>query len=519
MRTNLLALLTRKRLPAQHLALSFVVLVCLAILGLDIWQTMTARAQRLQEGEVNVSNLTRAIAQHAEDTIAEADTVIAGIVERVEWDGLEALNRERLERWMRSRVEAHVQLHGLFVYDAQGTWLATSYDTVPVHVNNSDREYFIYHRDHPDATVRIGAVVKSRTTGDLVIPVTRRMNHPDGRFAGVVLATIRVDYFNTFYRELGIGSDGALLLALKDGTVLVRRPFDEAVIGTSEAKGRIFNEFLPKSDSGTAMLVSIVDQVERLYGYRQLHRYPLVIEAGLSKQVVLASWQQGVYRSALVVLVVMIIMGLFGLLLIRQIQHGLDAEKALQKAHDALEKMALHDGLTGLANRRQLEVMLPAEIGRAYRNASSLALIMIDIDHFKRYNDLYGHPAGDECIKAVSEAVKDTVRRAGDLAVRYGGEEILILLPGTDEVGAYTVAEKILTTVRGLAIEHKGNQAGIVTISAGVHACLPRREHVTPQRMIKAADEALYIAKASGRNKVHSHFLNKIRSLLFSSVA
>ncbi|KTC42112.1 hypothetical protein AO269_26685 [Pseudomonas putida] len=159
--------------------------------------------------------------------------------------------------------------------------------------------------------------------------------------------------------------------------------------------------------------------------------------------------------------------------------------------------------MTGLANRRQLDAALPDEIGRARRNARPLGVIMLDIDHFKRFNDLYGHPAGDECIKAVGQAVLSCVGRSGDLVVRYGGEEILVLLPESDETGAWQVAEKVLLAVRALAIAHAGSDLGIVTISAGVHVWRNNDPDAGAQNLVEAADQALYRAKTSGRNRVY----------------
>jgi diguanylate cyclase len=336
----------------------------------------------------------------------------------------------------------------------------------------------------------------------MVIPVSRRINRPDGSFGGVALATLKVEYFNLFYGDFDIDQRGSIFLALREGTILVRRPFDEAVIGNSLAKGRIFSELLPVSPVGTGMVVSIVDGVERMSAYRQLSKYPLVVMAAMSKEAVLATWYKDMSRSVIAGIILIGVAG-FGIALIRQIRIDLEAERALRESHHALEKMAMEDSLTGLANRRQFDMALKAEISRARRTQLPLGLIMIDIDHFKRYNDLYGHPAGDECIKAVAEAVLNCTRRAVDLAVRYGGEEITVLLPGTDDTGTHLVAENMLNAVRNLAIRHEGNENGIVTISAGVYSCIPRGKGATSQHMIKVADEALYAAKAAGRNRIH----------------
>lgn len=166
-----------------------------------------------------------------------------------------------------------------------------------------------------------------------------------------------------------------------------------------------------------------------------------------------------------------------------------------------LEKLALEDGLTGLANRRRFEHALKSEFKRAQRASKPLALVMIDADYFKRYNDLYGHPAGDACLRTIGAMAQDCYRRPGDLAAPYGGEEIAVLLPDTDLAGAVAIAEKIRSRVLKLAMEHHGNPAGVITVSAGVHAMVPQAGQ-GPLVLLHTADKALYAAKSGGRNRV-----------------
>lgn len=163
--------------------------------------------------------------------------------------------------------------------------------------------------------------------------------------------------------------------------------------------------------------------------------------------------------------------------------------------------MALTDSLTGLGNRRRLDTALVEAIRLAAREGTALSLIMLDVDYFKRYNDSYGHAAGDDCLGAVGAAIQRAVKRPGDLAVRYGGEEFTVLLPNTDGVGAAQVAEEILQAIRSLGIEHNAHPLGRVTASAGITTGRPGLEDVTPGTLIKAADALLYVAKQQGRNR------------------
>ncbi len=177
----------------------------------------------------------------------------------------------------------------------------------------------------------------------------------------------------------------------------------------------------------------------------------------------------------------------------------------LEEVSAQLALLVREDHLTGLANRRHFDDALERETARARRSRLPLALIMIDVDHFKRYNDTYGHPAGDHCLRAVAQALCKVLRRQGDLAARYGGEEFVILLPDTPEEGAFEVARHANEAVRALAICHSGSKTGILTISAGVAMAEPDQHPVSianPLELVQAADQALYAAKSSGRDQV-----------------
>ncbi len=178
------------------------------------------------------------------------------------------------------------------------------------------------------------------------------------------------------------------------------------------------------------------------------------------------------------------------------------AEAALQAANGHLAVLAHSDHLTGLANRRQFALQLQREASRAHREAAPMAIVMIDIDRFKLFNDHYGHPAGDRCLRAVAQAVAGAVQRPGDLAARYGGEELVVLLPATPLAGARVIAERIAEAVRARAIPHAGGIGGIVTVSIGVAAGVPGSA-ADAELLLAEADCALYGAKAAGRARVH----------------
>ncbi len=179
--------------------------------------------------------------------------------------------------------------------------------------------------------------------------------------------------------------------------------------------------------------------------------------------------------------------------------------RRLDDANRELLHLSASDGLTGIANRRRFDEALEREWRRAQRRGATLALILCDIDWFKRYNDHYGHLAGDECLRQVALCLAANVRRPGDLVARYGGEEFAVILPDTDEAGGQQVAENLRIAVLALKIPHApevDSDCDAVTLSLGVTALVPTRNDALPARLIARADAALYLAKRAGRNRV-----------------
>ncbi len=176
-------------------------------------------------------------------------------------------------------------------------------------------------------------------------------------------------------------------------------------------------------------------------------------------------------------------------------------EQELRAANHALERLATTDALTGLANRGAFDRHLQEELARARRNCTPLSLVLIDVDCFKLYNDSYGHPQGDECLRQVSAMVRSCARRAGEMAARYGGEEMALILPGSELEKARQTAEQARERVNALGLRHERSPHGVVSVSMGV-VCYTGEGPLEPKQVIAAADAALYRAKENGRNRV-----------------
>ncbi|WP_299879834.1 GGDEF domain-containing protein [uncultured Cocleimonas sp.] len=185
----------------------------------------------------------------------------------------------------------------------------------------------------------------------------------------------------------------------------------------------------------------------------------------------------------------------------------------LQNAQIALQALADTDQLTGIANRRHFDRKFKVEWRRAMREQTPISLLLIDVDHFKKYNDTYGHQAGDRCLQQIAKALESVSHRPADLASRYGGEEFAVLLPVTSQENAAMLAERLRKKIESLKIEHSKSEFGIVTISVGVSCCKPvwdftgntpdEEQKVTfPAMLLTASDNALYVSKEQGRNQI-----------------
>ncbi len=250
----------------------------------------------------------------------------------------------------------------------------------------------------------------------------------------------------------------------------------------------------------------------------------LVIDVHLQTYVAArAFWRLPAFGMAeFVVLEGLMLLGLFAaygaayqarqtFLLERDILHR---QVRLTEMRDRFRQMSEHDALTGLYNRHALRAHLEQEWGRARRYGYPLALVMIDIDYFKQYNDRYGHLAGDVMLQRVAEVLRTTQRRPGDLAVRWGGDEFLLLWPGTQEAEALTLARQLLQRVQDLAIVHEAAPVRRVSLSLGVAAVLAQDEDY--ETLVRRADTALYAAKAAGRDRVEVYQATMMKQALTS---
>jgi diguanylate cyclase (GGDEF)-like protein len=373
---------------------------------------------------------------------------------------------------------------GIQVFDADGRLTVDASTLDPVPEDRSDEEYFRVHRDDPDIGLFISRPMLHH--GAYAIVLSRRITGEDGRFLGVVAGSIRFSYFHDLFSRLRLGQDDVITIFRGDGTVIMRTPFDLDVIGRNLSHLPDIHRVLSEPSGSYTGLATATHQ-PRLYIWRDGTR-PLVVLVGKPWSDILWLWRIEVTRiGAIMLALIMFVLGVT-LFLAREIGRRAAAE-------DKLEELATTDALTGLRNRRKFDAAIQAEWRRTARQQMPLALLMIDADYFKSYNDTFGHQAGDEVLVGIAICISDSVRRAGDCAARYGGEEFAVLLPGLSSEEALGVAE----TIR-LKVQQWFGDTAITTVSLGVASVVP--DMATDWSvLVNAADKALYAAKADGRNR------------------
>ncbi|WP_298231850.1 diguanylate cyclase [uncultured Azohydromonas sp.] len=628
--------------PGSRAALrvgAVLLLACVALVAaasVFLWQ---ARESALRQAQQTSANLAESVLDHVEVTLREADAFMA-VVSRTalaphERGGgpTQALRDEILRR-----ISLQPALHDVYVYDAAGKLRVSSYAVPRYETSARGREFFALHRASARDELYVGRPYRTEPHGEWVVPLSRRLAHADGRFAGVVVGALSMKHLQQYLDRFELGRDALLSLNTRDATVLVRSPYSEATLGVDLKDSALNREHYTLARSGTFTAISPLDGVQRQYSFAHSGSYAVMVVVALSREQVLAAWRRSAWLNAAAVVVVvagLVLAGLFNHRTLRaqqaltrelqgsnrrlaELEHAINehavvavtdvrgvilsvnerfcalskysaeeligsphsivrsdrhpasffkqmwrtiarggvwqgqienrakdgstywvdstivplldergkpyqyiairtditelrrtqmelqtAHEQLARSNEELARLAAFDPLTGLANRRRFDAALEDAWRVAQRQREALSLLMIDVDRFKQFNDSYGHPEGDACLRRVAMALRGVSRRPGDLVARWGGEEFAMLLPGTDADGARVVAELVRRAVVLLAIEHRHGVQGRVTLSVGMHTLVPG-PGARVQSLVEGADRALYAAKQGGRNRVSS---------------
>ncbi|WP_248748835.1 sensor domain-containing diguanylate cyclase [Pseudomonas sp. MWU15-20650] len=382
----------------------------------------------------------------------------------------------------------------VLLLDAGGAVVADSSTLWPTPRNFANRDYFQAHQQNSQAGLFISRPFKIRCNCDQVwrIAFSRRVTGPDGEFAGVAVATMRLAYFDQLFNRLTIGNGSSVNLLNTQGILLAQQPLLERDMIDKDLSDRPNFKRILREGEGSFQAISALSGKERLYTFTNVGELPLIVVVALASEDVFAPWKRAALLTS----------GATGVLCIGLLWLTWMLRRELRRryrAEQVLSELAATDALTGLANRRTLDQRLRLEWDRAQRSSEPLTLLMIDVDHFKAFNDNHGHPAGDEALRTVAQVIGGNVRRPADLAARYGGEEFAVVLPHTDVKGAWVIAEHIRSSVEHLP-RVEGAQ-GPITVSIGM-STWDKHSRLSLETLQLRADQALYEAKHSGRNRV-----------------
>lgn len=491
----------------RQMMLLFLVVISGAVIAINGWTLWNSWQRTLHLSEENARNLSVSLSRQAEDTFLQIDLTLQDVRDRINEGGIQS----NLQQLLQARKAALPTLDSIVIYNADGYVTLSSFTTPLPKTNSADREYFRFHQRSEESGLHIGDVIRSRISGNMVIPVSARLNNPDGSFGGVVMASIRLDYFRQVYDYYNLGDRDLMALMKADGNLVYIRPYSEALINQNISLSPLFTQLLKTTASGAAIYRAAVDGRPRIFGYASLKNYPLVVTAGYDLQEIRQAWIADSIGFVLLNLVLLGLLFLLGFIVLHHIQLNLRNQLELTAVRDQLTNMnrtlqglALVDGLTGLANRRQLDWFLPRAMERAVKLRSPLTILLIDVDSFKAYNDSNGHLAGDECLRRIAECLKRLPNHSEDLVARYGGEEFMVVLADKTQPEAHLYALQAVRAVADLALPHEQSSVAekIVTISIGMHWQPRVFAGASPSEFIDRADAALYQAKDRGKNQV-----------------
>jgi diguanylate cyclase (GGDEF)-like protein len=355
----------------------------------------------------------------------------------------------------------------------------------PKSENFADEDFFAVQKRDPLFGLYISKPMLHN--GAYGIVLSRRIAARDGAFMGVVAGFIRYSYFHEMVDRLQLERDDIITVMRQDGVIVMRTPFDMDVIGRDVSKLRGVQLALA-SFSGSYIGRAYNDSIQRLFIWREAS-HPLIVMVGRSTDVIFGQWR----REAMQIAGAMGALGLIACGLMLVLAREMRKRAAME---DRMQRLAMTDGLTGLANRRHFDSIIEKEWQRALRAGTPISLLMIDADHFKRFNDTYGHQAGDLVLCGIAWSIARHAQRASDCAARYGGEEFALILPGLTLAEAIALGERIRIEAGGL----QRDGMSTTTISVGAASLVPSAQTAS-HRLISDADAALYAAKANGRNQ------------------
>ncbi|WP_042300282.1 GGDEF domain-containing protein [Paraburkholderia kururiensis] len=469
-------------------------LLAAGVLGVSVLTLVAARDTAIQHAHETSRNVAAVLSSNISRTIESSDQSLQSLIAALDKPAVQHMSADVRHELLFNRTAASRYVTGMGVLGERGQ-LIDGCCSSPRRWDFSDRDYFLVHRQSAKVGLYISGVYRARArAGVETMALSRRIDNADGSFKGVALVAIDVAYFSHLLDDLDVGPHGFTAVVRADGTLVARNPYFPPALALKLGKSSTFPR-MTNQESGFYAAHSPSDGVLRLYTFQRVPGTPLIAVVAPALGDVLASWRTlswvvGVCATAIS----------FAFCAVTWLLAFALRDRAL--AEDRLTELTQTDSLTGLKNRRALDEVLENEWERLQRNDSSLSVLYVDADHFKQYNDQYGHAEGDKALKHLAACIAQRVRRRGDCAARYGGEEFVVVLPDTDAANALLVAEGIREDLeRSWQAPREAGMADLrpFTVSIGC-ATGWRARPASLDELTKAADLALYEAKRAGRN-------------------
>jgi diguanylate cyclase (GGDEF)-like protein/PAS domain S-box-containing protein len=365
------------RLPLR--AAAFVALVCVAILGTGGWREWSVREALLRSAESEMANLARSLTQHAEDSLDLLDSGIVGVVSRLEMDGVGPATIAKLHNVLEARRNAIHRIHGFAIIDEHGHWLTSS---GAVTSDLSDDLFFRHHRLSTDRGAFTGPPVQNLADGEWIVTLSRRFNHPDGSFAGVVLGTISATYLSRFYGQFEVGHLSSLTLMHADGRVIARSPDNASYVGRDVSNKPLLANPALRVPAGAYRFTSSFDGSEKISFFRRSDCFPLVLLATAHKDELLASWRSAAIMRMLFVLALVVLIAIIGIFLVRQLMRGRQMAAALASKEAGFRLLA--EGSSDLVTRIGLDDRI------SYASPSSIRIVGLRPDQLVGRSALAG---------------------------------------------------------------------------------------------------------------------------------
>jgi diguanylate cyclase (GGDEF)-like protein len=471
----------------------FATMASVIILIVTVFVLAAGRNEAIVRARHTSANVAAALARDMARNLEIYDLSLQAVVDGMSDPDILGLPAEIRHQVLFDRSTTAAYISGIYALDENGRILQARARQMPT-ADLSDRDYFTVHRDHADVGLFISKPYLSRLrNGTPSIALSRRISKPDGSFGGVALIAINLGYFQQLVDDIHLGHQGAATILQTDGVIVARNPRTDAEDAYSVKNSATFEQML-RADSGSYDAVSPIDGVEKIFTYSHVHGSNLIVVVAPAIDDVTLEWK---HRSLIIGTLVIVVAGAFTVVVWLLVF----AVRQRDAAHAKLIEIADTDGLTGVANRRKLDAALEEAWAICARADVYIALLFVDADHFKKYNDTHGHETGDRALRWIADCLQRHARRRGDIVARYGGEEFVVVLPDSTPAHAADVAEAIRAEVAATGAFNTRPALPPITVSIGLVVCRAA-EGADLDNMMRLADKALYQSKAQGRNRV-----------------